>query len=403
MEIHESKTSRIRSLFVLPAAIVIQACLGGIYAWSAFVAPLRKEYGFTSGQTQLVFGLAIATFTVAMVFAGRLLPRWGPRRVALLGGGLFACGHWIAGRSDGRFAWLLVGFGLLHGASIGCGYVAALTAGIQWFPRNRGLVTGVAVAGFGAGAIVLSSLADSLMKAGWTVLRIFQAIGWGYGATVCFAACFLFRPPRAAGGGVDLRTGRNLSKDPFFRAMVAGVFCGTFAGLLVVGNLEPIGMDGGLTSGAATIAVGLFAVGNAAGRIAWGWISDRLGYITVPVSLLFLGASLVFLMLARFSAVAFWTGSFMVGLGFGACFVLYAAQVASRYGTAEVARVYPLVFLAYGVAGITGPPLGGYLYDLTRNYGWSLVAGVAVLAIGAGWTWAVRGIATHRTDAARTH
>jgi len=393
---------QVKRLFVLPAVVLIQSCLGGLYAWSAFVPSLRADFGYTAGQTQMVFGLAIAAFTLAMVFAGRLLVPRGPRSVALLGGLMFACGHLISAASAGQFVWLLAGSGLLGGAGIGFGYVAALTTGMQWFPRRKGLVAGVAVSGFGAGAIMLSSLTTVLLRSGYTVLDIFQVIGLGYGTVVCLAAACLFRPPFAAAGHGHAAL-KDILKDPVFQALAAGIFCGTFAGLLVIGSLKPIGMDGGSTSGTATAAISLFALGNASGRLAWGWLFDRFGYPVIPLSLGFLGAALALLLVVRFAPAAFSASAFLVGFGFGACFVLYAAQVALHYGAEQVAGVYPLVFLAHGVAGITGPPLGGFLYDCTRSYVWAIVAGMAVLAFGVWQTFKVRGIglktASNRVDA----
>lgn len=375
---------------VLPAVVLIQTCLGGIYAWSAFVPRLRSEHGFTSGQTQLVFGLTIAVFTLAMVLAGRLLVRWGPRCVGLLGGLLFICGYLVAAAAGGRFLQLLAGIGLIGGASIGFGYVAALTTGIQWFPKKRGLVTGISVAGFGGGAILLSSLAVRLMGAGWKVLDVLRAVGWGYGAAVCLGALLLFRPPSSPAKAARLGANGALGKDPVFRALVAGIFCGTFAGLLVIGNLKPIGLDGGLPLGAAALAIGFFAIGNAVGRITWGWISDRIGYVSIPLSLVFLAAAIAALLAARATAQTFSAAALLVGFGFGACFVLYAAQVAARFGSDEVPKIYPLVFLAYGVAGITGPPLGGHLHDLTASHLPAMAVSVALLLLGAGWTWRIR-------------
>lgn len=380
-----------KRLFVLPAAVLIQTCLGGVYAWSAFVPSLGTTHGLSAGQTQFIFGLTIASFTVAMVPVGRLTRQWGPRWVALLGGLLFACGHLLSAASGGRFLWLLVGFGLVGGASIGFGYVAALTTGIQWFPKHRGLVTGVAVAGFGAGAVLLSRLTLTWLGRGWTVLDVFRAIGWIYGTAVCLGALLLFRPPNAgAGAGVNPGAGTHLLKDPLFRSLAVGMFCGTFAGLLVIGNLKPIGIAGGLSPAAAAMAISFFAAGNALGRLAWGCISDRLGYAAIPLALLFLGVAVMVLLPARLANFAFSAAALLVGFGFGASFVLYAAQVAAHYGAAEVGRVYPLLFLAYGVSGLTGPPIGGLLYDLTGGHASALAASVLVVLVGICWTWRAR-------------
>lgn len=369
-----------RRFCVIPAAVLVHFCLGGVYAWSAFVPALRAEAGLTSGQTQLVFGLTIAVFTVAMVGAGRLLTRWGPRRVALVGGLLFACGQQVASVSGGCFLRIALGAGLLGGIGTGFGYVAALTAAMVCFPSRKGLVTGLVVAGFGTGAVALSAWVSALLAEGQPVLAVFRTVGWVYGAAICCAAAF-FPPPAREQEAPQAGQGR-LWRDPAFRTLAWGIFCGTFGGLLVIGNLKTISVDSGWRSETATLAISLFAFGNAAGRIVWGWLSDRWGYVTVPLSLLFLGLSLVLLLLARLVTPALCVATLLVGFGYGACFVVYAAQVAARYGAAGVARVYPLIFLAYGAAGLTGPPLAGWLYDVTQTTVWSVGVGAAVLAVG---------------------
>jgi MFS transporter, OFA family, oxalate/formate antiporter len=372
----------IKRLFVLPAVVLVQSCLGGLYAWSAFAPALQKDFGYTAGQTQLIFGLSVAAFTLSMVFAGRLLQPWGARRVAFLSGLLFAAGYLTSAVSAGKFLYVLAGSGLLVGTSIGFGYVASLTTAIQWYPTHKGLVAGAAVAGFGAGAILLSSLIAALLHDGFTVQDLLLVVGFGYGAVICSGAVFLFRPPSAPAPlkHVPLNL---LLQDRLFRKLATGIFCGTFAGLLVIGNLKPLAMDCGVSSSTATAAISFFAVGNAAGRLAWGWFFDHFGYPVIPASLLFLCGALTLLLVARFEPSIFSVCALGVGFGFGACFVLYAAQVALRYGADHVASIYPLIFIANGVAGLTGPPMGGFLYDVTGSYAWPLVAAIAVLALGA--------------------
>lgn len=384
MVLHERKrlsNQTTKRWFVLLAIVLIQSCLGGLYAWSALVPSLQADFSYTAAQTQFIFGLTVAVYTVTMVFAGRLLVPWGTRKVALVGGLLFTLGHLTTAASAGEVLWVAVGSGLLGGAGIGCGYVAALTTSIQWFPARRGLLAGVAVAGFGAGAMILSALISGLLSNGFQVLDVFRVIGLGYGAVICLASVFLFTPPLVVSRCRHVSV-KGLLKDDVFKTLSTGIFCGTFAGLLVVGNLKSIGMDGGLTSETATAAISFFALGNATGRISWGWLFDRFGSSVIPVSLLFLGGALVLLLVVRCVPAAFLGGAFLVGFGFGACFVVYAAQVALCYGANQVASVYPLVFLAHGVAGIIGPSLGGLLYDDTRSYVWGLVVGIAVLVFG---------------------
>lgn len=373
---------------ILPAVMLIQTCLGGVYAWSAFVPFLTTDYGLSMSHAQSVFGLAILTFTIAMVGAGCLLTRWGPRRVALMGALLFTGGHMITAGAGGRFSWLIGGYGLTVGAGIGFGYVAALTSGLRWFPQRKGAVTGVAVAGFGLGGLVLASLIERWIRDGWSVPEMFCAIGWAYGAVLALGALLLFRPPGPTADGVpSVVAGMKFLKSKGFRGLAPGMFCGTFAGLLVIGLLKPMGLAGGLSPEETTRAIGGFAAGNVAGRIVWGWLYDRIGYRTIPAALVLLCLAIGGLLAAGRSPAAFIAAGSLVGFGFGACFVLYAAQVAATHGVDQVGRLYPFLFLSYGIAGIAGPFLGGLLHDWTDRYSASLALAALVAALGAWRTW----------------
>ncbi len=373
---------------ILPAVVLMQTCLGGVYAWSAFVPFLTTDYGLSMRHAQLVFGLAILTLTVAMVAAGHLLTRWGPRWIALMGACLFCGGHLITAWSGGRLPWLIAGYGLTVGAGIGFGYVAALTSGVQWFPQRKGAVTGVAVAGFGLGGLLLASLVEKWTRAGWSFQEMFCTIGWAYGAVLALGALLLFRPPGDAATQVpnvvaDLR----FLKSKGFRVLAPGMFCGTFAGLLVIGLIKPIGLAAGLSPEETTRAIGGFAVGNVAGRVVWGWLYDRIGYRTIPAALVLLCLAIGALLATGFSPAAFIAAGSLVGFGFGACFVLYAAHVAVIHGVEHVGRLYPFLFLSYGLAGIAGPFLGGLLHDWTGRYSAALALAALVAALGARLTW----------------
>lgn len=227
-----------RILAVL-SAVLVQCCLGGVYAWSTFVQPLRQEHGFSAAQTQLVFGTIIAVFTLTMVWAGRLLACWDPRVLTATGGLLFGGGYGLASVSGGAFwpVWLGIGGG--GGAGIGFGYVCVLTLCIRWFPQRKGLATGGAVAAFGAGAILLSQLAEMLLARPLPVLEVFRVVGLGYGLCVIVGALGLRMPPASAPTAITRSTALGeLGRDPVFWRLVAGMFAGTFAGLLVIGNLR---------------------------------------------------------------------------------------------------------------------------------------------------------------------
>lgn len=371
---------------VLAGSLLMLVCLGGIYAWSAFVPPLR-EFGLSAAQTQLIFGVSILSFTVIMLGAGRLQERVGPRPVAALGGVLFAAGYLVAAHSAGRFAPLLAGVGVLAGAGVGCAYVCALATGMKWFPHHRGLITGVTVAAFGLGAIVLANAATALMGRGVGVLTVFEWVGWICGAAVLAGALLLDVPPqfRAAPAvrGIPLA---RLLQDRNCWVLSMGIFGGTFAGLLVIGNLKPIALAAGADPSWAVHAISGFAVGNALGRVVWGHLVDRLGRIAIPISLLFLSGAVLALTIPALGGSLPGVAA-LVGFGYGACFVLYPAQVATRYGVAQVGHIYPLIFLLYGVAGLTAPLVGGLFHDLWGTYVPAIFAAGSLTALCAAGCW----------------
>ncbi|HSV99013.1 MAG TPA: MFS transporter [Sedimentisphaerales bacterium] len=378
---------------ILLAAVLIQVCVGGLYAWSSFVPALHASYGLSTAQTQFIFGGLIAVFTISMVYAGRLLNRRGPRLVASIGGILFGVGYLVGSFSHGSFSLLLLGISLVAGVGTGFCYVCPLVICVKWFPTRKGLVTGIAVAGFGGGAVLLASLAEVLFSQDWDVLAIFRLVGLFYGAAILAAATVLESPPaiRERTSPIAAPALHLLWRDRSFWGLALGMFCGTFSGLLVIGNLKPLALSCGIAPGLAATAISLFALGNAVGRIIWGWVADRLGPWAITSSLALTVAALSLLGLVCAAPTGLLGASFLVGFCFGACFVVYAAQVSSRYGPDGFGSVYPLVFLAYGLSGIVGPWIGGWLYDATGRYAPAIMVSLAVVAIGLGGSsWLLR-------------
>ncbi|NCA81409.1 MAG: MFS transporter [Opitutae bacterium] len=379
----EMKPHGLQRWLVLAAATALLFCLGGLYAWSIFIPPLRAADHLSMAQCQMIFGTLIAVFTLAMVPAGKWVARGRARESALLGAVLFWLGYQLA--HEGSFLALWIGLGLLAGAGTGFGYSAALTTAMRWFPQSRGMATGIVVAGFGGGSAFLSFWVSSRLAAGWNVFEILRWIGHAYGALL-FLAALALRPPPAPAASTRAVPLKTALADPFFWRMAAGMFAGTFAGLLVIANLKPMvlamGADGAW-------AVSFFAAGNAAGRVAWGRIIDRKGLASIPGSLGALTAGIAGLWLLELwsmpglaLAMALW-----VGFGFGACFVLYASGIALHWGAEAVPHLYPIVFLLYGLSGIAGPLAGGFLFDWTDTYRAALAISGGVLLLGVWATW----------------
>ncbi|PKL43975.1 MAG: hypothetical protein CVV41_09435 [Candidatus Riflebacteria bacterium HGW-Riflebacteria-1] len=377
----QSSVKSFEKWVVLAACIILQSILGGIYAWSSFVQPLTETFGLNRGQCGAIFGLTIAVFTIAMIPAGKFLHRHGPRTTALTGSILFATGHILASYGNGSFISLLFCYGLVVGTGIGFGYVCPLTTCMKWFPENRGLVTGVAVAGFGGGAIILSSVAEYLLYVqNYSVLELFRFTGAMFGSTAFVASFFIKDPPNHK-TNAERSDNHDLFPHLLSRTFVLtflAMFAGTFSGLLIIGNLKPMMLDFGLGEIHATLSISLFAIGNIFGRVIWGQIYDKFGSRgTILMSQTLLFAAL--LLLNTGESTSLLLATIFIGAGFGSCFVVYASTIVDKFGVKLFASLYPICFLGYGLAAIVGPTTGGWLADSTGSFSSSINLSLATV------------------------
>ena len=312
-----------------------------------------------------------------MILAGRLLDRFGPRLTAAIGALLYGGGWVAASFSGGSFAAVLVSLGLVAGGGIGFGYVCPLAAGMRWMPDKRGLVTGVAVAGFGGGAVLLSAVAGDVLR-GTDVLLFFRMYGICSGLILLAAALFISFPDEA-GDGAESAAGGRRAPGLFFALVSAGMFVGTFSGLKIVGNLALISGQAGFGDADAILAISLFSIGNAGGRIGWGILYDRFGGICAPAALAVSAAASAALAFALPGGI-FLAVIIITGFCFGANFVVFAGMISDHYGIAVFHRIYPLCFLFYGAAGLAAPALGGLVSDITGSYDPALIGGAVLLA-----------------------
>ena len=371
---------------VVVGALLIQLCLGAIYAWSVFTPALRAA-GWSKLETQIVFSVGLAMFATVMVFAGRRLSDWGPQRLAVRGGLVLGAGYLIAGVGGGSSFWpVLLGVGLIGGAGIGLAYVVPIAVGMRWFPDRKGMITGVAVAGFGFGAMGWVKLAGS-----WGGL--IESLGLGgtfavYG--VAFAIFVLigstwmrippvgwlppgFIQPDAIGEGGEDFTPREMLRTPQFHLISLTFLVSAGAGLMAIGlmKLYPIEalMQGGLLEDHASAIAGtamavFFSLANGIGRVVWGILGDRLGR---KRSVVIMAASQGVLLLL-FTSMAgneysLYLLATLIGFNFGGNFALFPALTADEFGNGAVGNNYPWVFLSYGAGGIIFPILGGWLGD----------------------------------------
>jgi MFS family permease len=410
---------------VVAGAILVQLCLGAIYAWSAFTGRLTAPDGlfmFTRTQTQIVFSVGLATFAVVMaLFAGRWQASAGPRVVAITGGVVMGAGYIVAGLSGTSFPGILIGIGILGGAGIGLAYVCPIATCVKWFPDRKGFITGVAVAGFGFGALIWIKLTSGfvfgpvdltpgwhgLFGAGLSVSQVFLLYGVIFTAVITIGSSVFVNPPdgwvpdgwdrqteEAVGEGsrIDFTVGEMVA-TPHYRKLFLIFMVSATSGLMVIGVIGLFGRDALTSNGidavrAAAItgtAMGLFyALMNGIGRIVWGTVSDRLGRKhSIALMCLLQGVMMIGFYFVGGGELGLYLGAAVIGFNFGGNFALFPTAVADYFGNRSVGTNYPWVFLAYGVGGILGPVLGGVMGD-ARVWMWAFVpAGIACLAAAA--------------------
>jgi OFA family oxalate/formate antiporter-like MFS transporter len=376
---------------VVLGAVLIQLCLGAIYAWSVFT-PALIEAGWSKVQTQVVFSLGLVSYAVVMVLAGRLLTVWGPRRLTMAGGLVLGSGYVLAGLLGGSsFPVVLICVGLVGGAGIGLGYVVPIAVGMRWFPDKKGMITGLAVAGFGFGAMGWVKIAGSWgnLLATIGLSGTFIIYGCAFAGLVVLGGMWMAMPPegwlpkgytppenggKGKGGAVVHAKGAQLLRTYQFYLIFTAFAISAGAGLMSIGLMKLYPMEAlqaaGYDAAAANVISGtamavFFSVANGLGRIIWGTLSDKLGRRPS----LFLMTTTQGLALLGFTVMAgneysLYAGAAIIGFNFGGNFSLFPTITADTFGADNVGQNYPFVFLSYGVGGVLGPILGGVLGDM---------------------------------------
>src|SRR3954462_7144726 len=180
--------------YVALAGVLIQVALGAVYAWSVFRVPLAKQFGWSISEVTLTFTISIFVLGIAAFFGGLWLNRSGPRVVAVTGGVLYGLGGFLASFSANKLWWLYLSYGVIGGVGLGFGYIVPVAVLVKWFPDRRGLITGIAVGGFGAGALITAPLATRLIQS-VGVLQTFAYLGIAYLIVTVISALFMQNPP----------------------------------------------------------------------------------------------------------------------------------------------------------------------------------------------------------------
>jgi OFA family oxalate/formate antiporter-like MFS transporter len=375
------------------AGVFLQIALGAVYAWSVFRVPLAKQFGWSISEVTLTFTISIFVLGFAGFFGGLWLNRKGPRVVALTGGALYGLGIFLASFTH-RLSWLYLTYGVIGGIGLGLGYIVPVAVLVKWFPDRRGLITGIAVGGFGAGALITAPVATRLIQS-VGVISTFAYLGIAYLIVTVVTGLFMRNPPDGwkpegwtpTATETSHRAGRDFTLSEALKtwqwwALWLLLFLNTCAGISIISQEAPLFQE--LTKVSAVVAasmVGLASIGNAVGRVFWAWASDSITR-RVTFLVMFLSQILLFWFLPNITTASLMTiAAFVVLMCYGGGFGTMPAFTADYFGPKNVGPIYGLMLTGWGFASVFGPLLIAHMRETAGSYRGALHVIAGIMAI----------------------
>src|SRR5579871_6305492 len=388
---------------VPPAALAIHLCVGQAYAFSVFNIPLTRLIGFRMSApddwkpttVSLIFSFAIVFLGLSAAVFGKWVEAAGPRKAMLAAALCFGGGFQVAalGIALHRFWLVCLGYGVIGGIGLGIGYISPVSTLIKWFPDRPGMATGLAIMGFGGGALIGAPLAVNLMKHYSTsnttgTMETFATMGLIYLAFMMFGV-FTVRVPAPDWSPIGplpvsilkrLVTSGNVVADrairtPQFWLLWIVLFCNVTAGIGVLSQASPMIQTmfaPAVTAAAAAGFVGLLSRFKLAGRFIWSSLSDVIGRKTTYMVYFLLGIVLYALAptAGHIGSVALFVACFAVILSmYGGGFATIPAYLRDLFGNIQVGAIHGRLLTAWSAAGIVGPLLISYLSEYQKGHG----------------------------------
>jgi MFS transporter, OFA family, oxalate/formate antiporter len=381
---------------IAAAGVFLQIALGAVYAWSVFRIPLAKQFGWSIPDITLTFTICIFVLGVSAFFGGLWLNKRGPRIVALTGGILYGIGVFLASFSDRGLMWLYFSYGVIGGVGLGFSYIVPIAVLVKWFPDRRGLITGIAVGGFGAGALITAPVATWLIQT-VGVLHTFAYLGIAFLIVTIISGYFMQNPttgwkpegwsPTASEvahrAKRDYTLGESLGTWQWW-ALWLLLFLNTSAGISVISQEAPLFEElARVTAVVAASMVGVASLGNGLGRVFWAWASDAITRKATFFVMFLLQALLFWFLPGITSASALAVVAFIILLCYGGGFGTMPAFAADYFGAKNVGPIYGLMLTAWGFASAFGPLLIAYLRQADGTYRGALHIIAAVMLASA--------------------
>jgi MFS transporter, OFA family, oxalate/formate antiporter len=386
---------------LVAAAMLLQFSIGAVYAWSVFSGALENATAFqlTKVEASLPFTVTIGMIFIGSYIGGRLQDKGGPRVVALLGGVIYAIGIVLASfANSGDQLWLIIlGYGVISGFGLGFAYIVPIAMLLKWFPDKRGLITGLAVGGFGFGAVLTSPVAQ------WLIAQdpdrptsAFLPLGIAYLVMSLVGASFFRNPPAgytvpgyepaASGtgtnGGTDYTQGEAL-RTPQWYLLTAILTLNVTAGIALISQAAASATDiAGYTAAGAAGVVGVLAVFNGGGRIVWAAASDFIGRMPAFAAMLGLQGICLLLLPHASNAVLFFVLAAVVYLCYGGGFGTMPATAGDYFGVKYAGAIYGLMLIGWSIGGVIGPILISALIGEEKSYtvGYTTIGIIALVS-----------------------
>ncbi|GHA27692.1 MFS transporter [Salinimicrobium marinum] len=379
------KNEKNRWLIAL-SAICIHLSIGAAYAYSVYTNPLVDALGWSVSSVTIAFTVMMTLGGASAAVFGRFVERSGPKKSAMLAAVLFGLGQAGSGFAVAidSLTLFILSYGLLSGIGLGIGYIAPVSTLVKWFPDRRGLATGMAVLGFGTGALITAPVAASLMES-IGITTTFYILGTSYFVLMILGALYIAPPPKGwLPKSMKETESNNFEKKikdlssvnagkavrtKHFWMLWSIMLINTSAGIMMISVASPMAQTiGGLTAAGAAIMVGLMGIFNGAGRIGWAAASD---YLSRPVVFIifFVIQLIAFLTLPNISsAIIFQVLIFLVVSCYGGGFSNLPAFIADLFGTKELGAIHGYLLTTWSLGGLIGPTVVSLIYDATGSY-----------------------------------
>jgi OFA family oxalate/formate antiporter-like MFS transporter len=368
------------------SAVCIHLSIGAAYAYSVYTIPLVESQAWSVSSVTIAFTVMMTLGGASAAVFGRFVEKSGPRKSAIIAALLFGLGQAGSGFAvaiDSLTLFILT-YGLLSGIGLGIGYIAPVSTLVKWFPDRRGLATGMAVLGFGTGALITAPVAASLMET-LGISTTFYILGTSYFVLMLLGALYIAPPPKGwlpAGmqqskdsgkekvvNDLSSLTAKEAVKTKHFWMLWTIMIINTSAGIMMISVASPMAQTiGGLSAAAAAVMVGLMGIFNGAGRIGWAAASD---YLSRPVVFIifFIIQLIAFLTLPNISsAFLFQALIFLVVSCYGGGFSNLPAFIADLFGTKELGAIHGYLLTTWSLGGLIGPTLVSQIYSRTGSY-----------------------------------